>query len=74
MYVHKRHRRSIPLGDVGSYNPPPLGARRPRRHTSDQGLALAELRELKFSCKNWLIKVSFNLVRRLGEAPVLDVR
>ena len=34
------HIRITPLGDVGSHNPPPLGARRPRRHTSDQGLAL----------------------------------
>ncbi|KAM1752941.1 hypothetical protein ACFX12_005584 [Malus domestica] len=34
------HLRIIPLGDVGCYNPPPLGARRPRRHTSDQRLAL----------------------------------
>ncbi|RXI02493.1 hypothetical protein DVH24_002571 [Malus domestica] len=31
---------STPLGDVGCYNPPPLGARRPRRHTSGQGLTL----------------------------------
>ena len=28
------HIRITPLGDVGSHNPPPLGARRPRRHTS----------------------------------------
>ena len=28
------------MGDVESHNPPPLGARRPRRHTSGQGLAL----------------------------------
>ncbi|KAB2601798.1 nuclease HARBI1 [Pyrus ussuriensis x Pyrus communis] len=28
------HIRITPLGDVGSYNPPPLGARRPRRHTT----------------------------------------
>ncbi|CAN6566896.1 unnamed protein product [Malus baccata var. baccata] len=34
------HLRITPLGDVGCYNPPPLGARRPRRHTSGQGLAL----------------------------------
>ena len=34
------HIRITPLGDVGSYNPPPLGARRPRRHTSGQGLAM----------------------------------
>ncbi|KAM2657000.1 hypothetical protein EV1_012422 [Malus domestica] len=34
------HLRITPLGDVGRYNPPPLGARRPRRHTSGQGLAL----------------------------------
>ena len=34
------HIRITPLGDVGSHNPPPLGARRPRRHTSGQGLAL----------------------------------
>ncbi|RXH87147.1 hypothetical protein DVH24_028647 [Malus domestica] len=34
------HLRITPLGDVGCYNPPPLGARRPRRHTSGQRLAL----------------------------------
>ncbi|RXI09453.1 hypothetical protein DVH24_034070 [Malus domestica] len=34
------HLRITPLGDVGCYNPPPLGARRPRRHTFGQGLAL----------------------------------
>ncbi|CAN6697547.1 unnamed protein product [Malus baccata var. baccata] len=34
------HLMITPLGDVGCYNPPPLGARRPRRHTSGQGLAL----------------------------------
>ncbi|KAM1164354.1 hypothetical protein ACFX13_024525 [Malus domestica] len=34
------HLRITPLGDVGCYNPPPLGARRPRRHNSGQGLAL----------------------------------
>ncbi|CAN6695969.1 unnamed protein product [Malus baccata var. baccata] len=34
------HLRVTPLGDVGCHNPPPLGARRPRRHTSGQGLAL----------------------------------
>ena len=28
------HIRITPLGDVGSHNPPPLGARRPRRHTT----------------------------------------
>ncbi|KAM1825063.1 hypothetical protein ACFX13_024596 [Malus domestica] len=28
------------MGDVGCHNPPPSGARRPRRHTSGQGLAL----------------------------------
>ena len=38
--IHVRLTRSTPLGDVGSYNPRPLGARRPRRHTSGQGLAL----------------------------------
>ena len=38
--IHIRLTRSTPLGDVGYYNPPPLGARRPRRHTSGQGLAL----------------------------------
>ncbi|CAN6567741.1 unnamed protein product [Malus baccata var. baccata] len=38
--IHIRHRGSTPLGDVGCYNPPPLGARHPRRHTSSQGLAL----------------------------------
>ena len=34
------HIRITPLGDVGSHNPPPLGARHPRRHISGQGLAL----------------------------------
>ena len=34
------HLRITPLGDVGCHNPPPLGARRPRRHTSGQELAL----------------------------------
>ncbi|CAN6716984.1 unnamed protein product [Malus baccata var. baccata] len=34
------HLRITLLGDVGCYNPPPLGAQRPRRHTSGQGLAL----------------------------------
>ncbi|KAM2377343.1 hypothetical protein TB2_043438 [Malus domestica] len=34
------HLRITPLCDVGCYNPSPLGARRPRRHTFDQGLAL----------------------------------
>ena len=34
------HIRITPLGDVGSHNPLPLGARRPRRHTSCQGLAM----------------------------------
>ena len=34
------HIRITPLDDVGSHNPPSLGARRPRRHTSGQGLAL----------------------------------
>ena len=38
--IHIRLTESTPLGDVGSYNPPPLGARRPRRHNSGQGLAL----------------------------------
>ena len=38
--IHIRLTRSIPLGDVGSYNPPPLGVRRPLQHTSGQGLAL----------------------------------
>ena len=28
------HIRITPLGDVGCHNPPPLGARRPRRHTT----------------------------------------
>ena len=32
------HIRITPLGDVGSHNPPPLGARRPCRHTSGQGI------------------------------------
>ena len=31
------HLRITPLGDVGCHNPPPLGARRPRRHTRSQG-------------------------------------
>ncbi|RXH89348.1 hypothetical protein DVH24_031705 [Malus domestica] len=31
--VHIRLTGSSPLGDVGSYNPPPLGARRHRWHT-----------------------------------------
>ncbi|KAM1038134.1 hypothetical protein ACFX2C_032863 [Malus domestica] len=34
------HLRTTLLCDVGCHNPPPLGARRPRRHTSGQGLAL----------------------------------
>ncbi|CAN6561019.1 unnamed protein product [Malus baccata var. baccata] len=34
------HLRITPMGDVGCYNPPPLGARRPCWHTSGQGLAL----------------------------------
>ena len=38
--IHIRLTRSTSLGVVGSYNPPPLGARRPRRHTSGQGLSL----------------------------------
>ena len=38
--IHIRLTWSTPLGDVGSYNPPPLGARRPRWHTSYQGLVL----------------------------------
>ena len=38
--IYIRLTRSSPLGDVGSYNPPPLGTRRPLRHTSVQGLAL----------------------------------
>ena len=28
------HIRITPLRNVGSHNPPPLGARRPRRHTT----------------------------------------
>ncbi|RXH70776.1 hypothetical protein DVH24_013522 [Malus domestica] len=32
--IHIRLRGSTPLGDVGCYNPPPLGARRPHQHTS----------------------------------------
>ncbi|RXH68325.1 hypothetical protein DVH24_030658 [Malus domestica] len=31
------HLRITPLGDVGCHNPPPLRARRPRRHTSGHG-------------------------------------
>ena len=38
--IHLRLTGSTPLGDVGSYNPPPLGVRRPHRHTSGHGLAL----------------------------------
>ena len=38
--IHIRLTGSTPLGDVGSYNPPPLRARRPRWHTSGHGLAL----------------------------------
>ena len=38
--IHIRLTGSTPLGNVGSYNPPPLGVRRPRRHTSGQRLAL----------------------------------
>ena len=38
--IHIRLTGSTTLGDVRSYNPPPLGARRPRQHTSGQGLAL----------------------------------
>ena len=38
--IHVRLTGSTPLGYVGSYNPPPLGALRPRRHTSSHGLAL----------------------------------
>ncbi|RXI04674.1 hypothetical protein DVH24_038948 [Malus domestica] len=35
--IHIRFTGSTPLGDVGCYNPPPSGARRPRRHTSSHG-------------------------------------
>ena len=38
--IHIRLTRSTPLGDVGSYNPPHLGARHPRWHTSGQELAM----------------------------------
>ncbi|KAM1556858.1 hypothetical protein ACFX10_040344 [Malus domestica] len=38
--IHIRFTGSTPLGDVGSYNPPPLEARRPLRHTSGQGLTM----------------------------------
>ncbi|RXH87358.1 hypothetical protein DVH24_034258 [Malus domestica] len=38
--IHIRHRGSTPLGDMGCYNPPPLGDRCPCQHTSGQGLAL----------------------------------
>ncbi|KAM1329370.1 hypothetical protein ACFX2F_013549 [Malus domestica] len=38
--IHIRHIGSTTFGNVGRYNPPPLGARRPRRHTFSQGLAL----------------------------------
>ncbi|CAL9016632.1 unnamed protein product, partial [Prunus brigantina] len=31
-HVHIRHITPSPLVDVGCYNPPPLGARRPRQH------------------------------------------
>ncbi|RXI06806.1 hypothetical protein DVH24_025942 [Malus domestica] len=39
-HVHIRHITSYPSGDVGYYNPPSLGARRPHRHTSCCGVAL----------------------------------
>ena len=38
--IHIRLTGSTPLGDVGSYKSTCLGARRPRRHTSGQRLAL----------------------------------
>ncbi|KAM2996506.1 hypothetical protein FF2_043324 [Malus domestica] len=38
--IHIRLIGSTPLGDVECYNPPPLGARHPRRHTSGQKLAM----------------------------------
>ncbi|KAM1233088.1 hypothetical protein FF1_002838 [Malus domestica] len=38
--IHIRITGFTPLGNVGSYNPPPLGARSTRRHTSSQGLVL----------------------------------
>ncbi|KAM1360150.1 hypothetical protein ACFX2F_047044 [Malus domestica] len=38
--IQIRLTRSISLGDVGCYNPSPLGARHPHRHTSPKGLAL----------------------------------
>ncbi|KAM1992689.1 hypothetical protein TB2_008607 [Malus domestica] len=38
--IHTRLTRSTLLGDVGCNNLPSLRARRPRRHTSSQGLAL----------------------------------
>ncbi|KAM2485923.1 hypothetical protein ACFX1W_038058 [Malus domestica] len=37
------HLKITPLGDVGCYNPHSLRARRPRRYTSGQGLALIPL-------------------------------
>ncbi|KAM2981053.1 hypothetical protein FF2_012405 [Malus domestica] len=38
--IHIRFTETAPLGYVGCYNPPPLGAQCPRLHTSGQGLAL----------------------------------
>ncbi|CAN6723757.1 unnamed protein product [Malus baccata var. baccata] len=38
--IHIKLTRSTLLGDVGCYNPPPLGARRPCWHTLGQGLTL----------------------------------
>ncbi|CAN6712546.1 unnamed protein product [Malus baccata var. baccata] len=38
--IHIRHRVSTSLDDVGCYNPPPLGARHPRRHTSGHEFTL----------------------------------
>ncbi|RXI06774.1 hypothetical protein DVH24_025910 [Malus domestica] len=40
--IHIRLTGSTPLGNVGFYNPPSLGARRPRWHTSGQGLAMIQ--------------------------------
>ncbi|RXH83280.1 hypothetical protein DVH24_005533 [Malus domestica] len=54
--IHIRLRGSTPLGDVGCHNPPPLGARRPRRHTSDQGLAqrLFTQKDLNLRQRRWI--------------------
>ncbi|RXI09212.1 hypothetical protein DVH24_023373 [Malus domestica] len=45
--IHKRLTGPIPLGDVGFYNPPSLGARRLCRHTPGLGLALIPCKAYK---------------------------